>query len=131
VDASVERARRCAVWIIVLGTATGAVLIALGRRVLPKISAAQAPLVLAAVGALAVLPLLVLAVYLWRLGARALRTAQFPPPGTATIRAAPPLVGVAARRRARLAQAFAVLLGACALALGIVLWRLSQLLAAR
>lgn len=126
-----ECARRSAAWIIVLGTAIGAALIALGRRVLPSVSAAQAPLVLAAVGALAVVPLLVLAVYLWRLGARALRTAQFPPPGTATIRAAPPLVGVAARRRARLAEAFAVLLGACALALMVFLSRLSQLLAAR
>ena len=130
-DASVERARPRAVWIIVLGAAIGAALIALARRVLPSVTAAQAPLVLMAVGALAVVPLLGLAVYLWRLGTRALRTAQFPPPGSATIRAASPLVGVAARRRARLAQAFAVLLGACALGLAVLLWRLWQLLAAR
>jgi hypothetical protein len=62
----VEQARRRAVWIIVAGTAIGAALIALARRALPGVSPAQAPLVLAAVGALAVVPLLGLAAYLWR-----------------------------------------------------------------
>jgi len=131
VGASVERARRRAVWVIVIGTALGAVLMAIGRRALPSVSPDQAPLVLAAMGALAVVPLLALARYLWRLGARGHRVAQFPPPGTVTIRATPPLVGVAARRRARLAQAFALLLGVSAVALAILLWRLSKLLSVR
>src|SRR5687767_15948982 len=111
------------------GTAIGAALIALGRHVAPSPSAAQAPLVVAAVGVLAVVPLLVFAVYLWRLGDRARLTGQFPPPGTATLRTTPPVVGLAARRRAGLAQAFAVLLGACAIALAVVLWLLFRLLA--
>jgi len=131
VEAQIESARRRAVWTVVVGAAIGAALIALARHLVPSPSAAHAPLVVAAVGVLAVAPLLVLAVYLWRLGARARLTGQFPPPGTATIRTAPPVVGLAARRRARLAQAFAVLLGACAIALAVLLWRLFQLLAAR
>ena len=81
-DASVERERRRAVWIVVIGAVLGAVLIALARGTLPSISPDQAPLVLAAVRVLAVVPLLGLAVHIWRLGARALRTAQFPPSGT-------------------------------------------------
>lgn len=127
----IESARRRALWIVVVGTATGAALIALARHIAPSPSAAQAPLVVAAMGVLAVGPLLVLAVYLWRLGDRARLTGQFPPPGTANIRTAPPVVGLAARRRAGLAQAFAVLLGACAIALAVLLWRLFELLAAR
>ena len=127
----IESARRRAVWTVVVGTAIGAALIALVRHMAPSPSAAQAPLVVAAVGVLAVVPLLVLAVYLWRLGDRVRLTGQFPPPGTATLRTAPPVVGLAARRRAGLAQAFAVLLGACAIALAVLLWRLLQLLATR
>ena len=125
-----ESARR-AVWTVAVGTVIGGALIALARHIAPSPSAAQAPLVVAAVGVLAVVPLLGLAVYLWRLGDRARLTGQFPPPGTATIRTAPPVVGLAARRRGGLAQAFAVLLGACAIALAVLLWRLFQLLPAR
>jgi hypothetical protein len=126
-----ESARRRAVWTVVVGTAIGAALIALARHIAPSPSAAQAPLVVVAVGVLAVVPLLVLAVYLWRLGDRARLTGQFPPPGTATTWTAPPVVGLAARRRAGLAQGFAVLLGTCAIALAVLLWRLSRVLAAR
>ena len=125
-----ESARR-AVWTVVVGTAIGAALIALARHIAPSPPAAQAPLVVTAVGVLAVVPLLGFAAYLWRLGDRARRTGQFPPPGTATLRTAPPVVGLAARRRAALAQAFAVLLGACAIALSVLLWRLLQLLPTR
>jgi hypothetical protein len=131
VDASVERTQRRAVWIVVIGAALGAVLIAVARGALPRISPDQAPLVLAAVAVLAVVPLVGMAVYLWRLGARALLTAQFPPPGTTAVKPTPSLVGVAARRRARLAQAFSVLLGASAVALAVVLWRFSKLLPGR
>ena len=126
-----ESERRRAVWTVVVGTAIGAALIALARHSAPSPSAAQAPLVVVAMGVLAVVPLLVFAIYLWRLGDRARLTGQFPPPGTATIRTAPPVVGLAARRRAGLAQAFAVLLAACAIALAVLLGRLFQLLAAR
>ena len=125
-----ESARR-AVWTLVVGTVIGGALIALARHIAPSPSAAQAPLVVAAVGVLAVVPLLGLAVYLWRLGDRARLTGQFPPPGTATIRTASPVVGRAARRRAGLVPAFAVLLGACAIALAVLLWRLLQLLPTR
>jgi len=126
-----ESARRRAVWTVAVGTAIGGALIALARHIAPSPSAAQTPLVVAAVGVLAVVPLLGLAVYLWRLGDRVRLTGQFPPPGTADIRTAPPVVGLAVRRRAGLAQAFAVLLGACAIALAVLLWRLFELLAAR
>jgi hypothetical protein len=126
-----ESARRRAMWTVVVGTAVGGALIALARHMAPSPSAAQAPLVVAALRVLAVAPLLVLAVYLWRLGDRARRTGQFPPPGTATLRTAAPVVGLAARRRAGLAQAFAVLLGACAIALAVLLWRLLYRLPAR
>jgi hypothetical protein len=130
VETRTESARR-AVWIVVAGTVIGGALIALARHIAPSPSAAQAPPVVAAVGVLAVVPLLVLAAYLWRLGTRARLTGQFPPPGTATIRTAPPVVGLAARRRAGLAQAFSVLLGACAIALAVLLGRLFQLVSAR
>jgi hypothetical protein len=126
-----KRSWRRAVWTLIVGTAVGAALIAMARRVAPGVSAAQARLVLAAMGVLAVAPLLALAAYLWRLGARARRTGQFPPPGTAAIQAARSVVGTAARRRARLAQVLAVILGVCALALAVLLWRLSQLVTAR
>ncbi len=130
-EARIDSARRRAVWTVVVGTAIGAVLIALARHVAPSPSAAQAPFIVAAVGVLAVVPVLIFAVYLWRLGDRARLSGQFPPPGTATLATAPPLVGLAARRRAGLAQAFAVFLGACAVALAVVLWRLFQLLVPR
>ena len=85
-------------------------------------------LILLLLGAFAVVPLLALSAYLWRLGARALAEGRFPPAGTAMIRPAAVLTGSAGRRRARLFQGLAVVLGTGALIMGGLLWRLSRLL---
>lgn len=88
---------------------------------------ARARLVLLGAALLLVAPLVAIAIWLWRLGARALAGDRFPPPGVAVIRDTPVLTGDAARRRARLAQSFAIFLLAAAGAMAILFWRLSRM----
>ncbi|MGH8251106.1 MAG: hypothetical protein ACREVI_10505 [Steroidobacteraceae bacterium] len=57
------------------------------------------------------LPVAMLAVYLWQLGARVLRAGRYPLPGASVIRDTPVLAGREARRRGIVLQALAVLLG--------------------
>jgi hypothetical protein len=89
----------------------------------------RARLVLGATAALCLVPLIGLTVYLWRLGARAMLTEQYPPPGTLVIGGAPVITGAAARRRGRIAQGLALLFSAAAIVLAALVWRLSDLLA--
>jgi len=124
-------ARRRTAFIVVIGAAVGAALIAPAHRLAPALAGARPALVLAVLGVLSVAPLLGAAAYLWRFGARALAAGRFPPPGTVMIRHSPALVGEPARRRARIAQAFAALLGVAGVVLAALLWRLSALLPAR
>jgi hypothetical protein len=130
-EADSARVRWRAIVIVVIGAAVGAALIASGHRFAPALAGAPVALVLAVLGVLCVVPLLGFATYLWRLGARALDAGQFPPPGTEMVHRGPALVGAPARRRARLAQAFAAFLGGAAVVLAALLWRLSALLPAR
>jgi hypothetical protein len=77
------------------------------------------------------LPVLGLAVYLWRLGARIARAERFPPPGMAVVRDTVVLLGTRARRRGRLVQGVAVLVVAAGFGLAAALWRLVSVLAYR
>jgi hypothetical protein len=69
-----------------------------------------------------------LAGYCWHLGQRILRAARYPLPGMRVVRDTPVATGDAARRRGRLAQSFAAVLGVAALLLAFFLWRLACIL---
>ena len=125
------RARRRAALIVLVGTAIGAGLLVAARHWMPRIPADRAPLVLALFGVFAVVPLLAISAYLWRLGARAIDDDRVPPAGPAAIHPGAVLVGLSAPRRARLCQVFAVFFGGAALILAVLIWRLSHLLPAR
>ena len=73
---------------------------------------------------LTTVPLLGLAAYMWQVGRRVIRVDRYPPPGLRLIRAAPVVTGPAARRRGRLFQGFAIVLGLAGLLLAFFLWRL-------
>ena len=73
-------------------------------------------------------PLLALASYLWRVGARTIRAERFPPPGFAVVRNTRVLRGQSARRRGRPAQALAAATGSLACAFPVVCWRLAETL---
>jgi hypothetical protein len=64
------------------------------------------------------------AAWLWRLGARIVRSNRVPPAGVRVVRDTPVLSGDEARRRGRLLQALAVMLVAIAGLMAVVLWRL-------
>ena len=68
------------------------------------------------------------ALYLWRFARRVARDGRFPPHGQRVIRDTPILEGIAARRRARILRALAVLLVLSSLALLALTWRLAAML---
>jgi hypothetical protein len=75
-----------------------------------------------------VVPMLLLAAYLWRLGSRIVHSGVFPPPGMCVVRDTRVLFGRRAVRRGRLLKVLASLAGATAAGFVIVLWRLTSLL---
>lgn len=62
------------------------------------------------------------AVYLWRLGARIVRSERFPLPGETVIRDTPITRGDKARRRGRLVQAAGLLIASTSVAMLLVFW---------
>jgi hypothetical protein len=125
------KARRAALVVAGGGTFVGVVLIAAARRFRPELGAwlmrdpgARIALVVAAVTAVTIGPLVGLAVYLWQLGGRTIRAGQYPPPGLRLLRDAPVLTGAAASRRGRLARRSAMALGVTATLVALAFWRL-------
>ena len=90
--------------------------------------ATRAPLALAILGGLLVLPLVIFAVYIFRMGARAIEQRQSPPAGYRLLRAVAPVTGEAAVRHGRIVRVMAMLLIAAAVLLAALLWRLGTLI---
>ena len=70
----------------------------------------------------AVLPLVALAAYLFRVGTRIVGAARFPAPGYAVTRDTPVITGRAAVQRGRVVQILCVGLILCTLAIPVILW---------
>ena len=77
-----------------------------------------------------IVPMLLLAAYLWRLGSRIVHSGVFPPPGMRVVRDTRVLFGRRAVRRGRLLKVLAWLAGAVAMGFVFVLWRVASLLTA-
>ena len=132
------RARRKALVLLIIATIIGAIVILLLESQLsmleqwisddPGVAFERLELTLAVLAVVVAVPLLGLAAYIWRLGARVIKTERFPPPGMAVIRDTPALTGTAARLRGRLIQAFAVIFALMAFALPIALWQIVDVL---
>lgn len=75
------------------------------------------------------LPLMIGAIYLWRLGAAAIRSNRFPPDGVPVIVATPVIRGTAAVARGRLIQILAALIVFCSLSVPVYFWYILSLLA--
>lgn len=90
----------------------------------PALMRERARLLIAAAGAILVAPLILVAGYIWRVGARTIREERFPPERMKVIRDVPVIRGEEACRRGRVIQAFAVVLLTLAGLIGITLWRL-------
>jgi hypothetical protein len=73
-------------------------------------------------------PTLLFSLYLWQLGARIVRGARYPPPDMRVIRDTVVMHGDAARRRGRVFQAMSVFFAVAAVAGGMLVWRLLDLL---
>jgi hypothetical protein len=129
-------ARRTAVAIVGCGTLIGVALLVVTGWLRPEFEAwlkrdvSRLTFVAAAVTILTTAPLLGLAAYLWHLGRRILHVDRYPPPGLRFIREAPVVTGPAARRRGRLIQGFAVVLGLAGLLLAFLFWWLVSALPA-
>jgi hypothetical protein len=85
--------------------------------------ASRAPLALGVLGALLVLPLVIFAIYMLRMGTRAIAVRQFPPAGYRLLRNVAPVTGEPALRQGRLVRIMAMLLVAGAIAIAVFLWR--------
>lgn len=70
------------------------------------------------------LPIIFISRTLWRIGRDTIKTRRFPPPGMKVIRDVVVVSGVAARRRGKLLQVFAILFVVLSIALPIGLWLL-------
>ena len=122
-------ARRRALIALVFAIAVGGLLIAafehfrgpLGDwlRSDPTQTAQRARWIVFASAVLLVVPAIGVAVYLWRLGAKVLRSRRFPPPGARVVRDTPVVEGDAAATRGQALQILGVCLGvgACVLCL--------------
>lgn len=126
-----RRAVRTAVAVVVCGALVGLALLTFSRRNgeafgfwLPADLSGRLTLVLGIQMALFTVPLLAMAGYVWHLGGRIVRAQRYPPPGMRLVRNTPIVVGDAAVRRGRVAQALAASLGVAAVLLAFVLWRL-------
>ena len=129
-------ARRQAVLLIIFGTALGALLIAAFEHFRepfhewllsePAESASRAKLAIRVSVFVLTVPVIVFAIYLWRLGARVLRVQQFPPPGFRVIRDTPVVEGHGATTRGYVIQILAVCLGIGAALLWMFFWWLAR-----
>lgn len=124
-------ARRAAIAIVGGGTVVGVVLIAVAKRYRPEFEAwieedinASVRLVVVALTVLASGPTLGLAFYLWRLGASVVRADRYPPPNLRLMHDTVVVTGPGARRRGRLMQLLATVLGLAAVLLAFFMWRL-------
>jgi hypothetical protein len=131
-------ARRAAVAIVGCGMLAGVVLLAVTRWCRPEFETwlrndmnGRLRFVAAGMMILTTAPLLGLAAYMWHVGRRILRVDRYPPPGLRLIQAAPVVTGPVARRRGRLLQGFAIVLGLAGLFLAFLFWRLVVTLPAR
>jgi hypothetical protein len=134
-------ARRQVVLVIILATATGALLIAgfehfrepfqewLSSE--PAETARRAKLAVYVSTFVLSAPVIAFAIYFWLLGARVLRAQQFPPPGFRVIRDTPVVGGRGAMIRGHAIQILAVCLGVSAALLWLVFWRLAQTISER
>ena len=93
--------------------------------------AARTPFVFVAFAVMLVAPLVATAAYLASLGRRTIGSGEYPPPGFRVIRDTPVTRGPAAHARGRVLQGISVFLAAAAVAIGLLLWRLASLFAAR
>jgi hypothetical protein len=76
------------------------------------------------------LPVLGIALLVWRMGVRTVVCLRFPPPGVKMTQDTPILTGDAARRRGRLLQILAVVLATTALVMTGVIWAMAERLGA-
>ena len=88
----------------------------------------RVPLTLTILGVLLVLPLVGLAVYLWRMAARVVEGRMFPPEGYQAFRPRPAITGEAALNHARSIRAFAIFFVVAAIAVVIMLSRFAALI---
>ena len=124
-------ARRAVVLILAVGTCVGVLSIAAFTRyrfhlrdwVLADRTQRVTPVFLV-LTALVSGPLLGLAVYLWSLGGRIVRTRESPPPGLRAIRDTSIVTGDRAVSRGRLVKLLAAGLGLAAIVFVVLLWRL-------
>jgi|SRR5215467_2447675 len=133
--------QRLVVLVLVAGTCAGAVFVGAVDRYREALAdwvradagqlARRIELVFAVFAAVLVAPLVGMAAYLSSLGRCTVRTGEFPPLGFRVIRDTPVVRGPAALSRGRTFQGVAVLLSAAAVTIGLLLWRLASLLAAR
>ncbi len=89
----------------------------------------QLAFVLSASSAALVVLVLLVGMWLWRIGNHVRGAGRFPPPGARLVRDSVVLHGAAAARRGRLLHVLAAALLICALGLGAATWRLHSLLA--
>jgi hypothetical protein len=132
-------ARRQAVWLLMVGTLVGGLLILAFERYRrplrewmgsdPRDAAHRIKLALVLLAVLLSAPGVAFAAYLWAFGAKVLRAQQCPPPGYLVIRDTPVVGGRAATMRGHAFQILAICLGAASLLLWLLLWRLARALA--
>jgi hypothetical protein len=124
------RTRRIALAIVVLGTLVGGAVVAAFEHFRPAAEAwlrrdpSASSVVLIVTAAMAGLPTLAAAAWLWAYGGRTARSAMYPAPGGALFRDTRVLAGSSAVRRGRLLQAIAAVLWLAGVALLAALWRL-------
>jgi len=128
------RARRWAVALVASGTVGGAIalaeldsaLTALQGWITREPASMNGRLSITLAGSAFVLlaPLLLVAGYLWRLGARVVQIECYPTPEMKTLHDTVVIRGAAARSRGRTLQLLAAVLAACAIGLAVAMWRL-------
>ena len=130
------RARRKAVFLIIVGTLIGAVLIVSFERyrgelhewLLADPSGHRIQLLLYSLAVLGAVPLIAFALYLWVLGVRVVQAQQFPPPGQRVVRDTAVVTGEAARSRGRVLQGLAIAFVTVAGLLCFLLWRVASVI---
>lgn len=125
------RERRNALWLLAVAAVLGIVAVLVfvdSRQAIEDWIARQLDQpggiggMLLAVTVLAILPVVAAGIYLFVLGSRSVTAQRFPPPGFSAVRDVQVYEGLAARRRARVVQALAVILVLTALLLPTMIW---------